>query len=409
MSTGRPLRLAFCEDRFHSFYGAQQNLYNLARALPPDVQPVMVTTAEGEFARRCRAGGLPVAILPIGDVARAFGGRVLRYGTRERLRLLRALAGYNLRFRRWLRAHGIDAVVCDGVRFPLQVAAAVRAARVPLLTFLQCEIGLGWLADTLYNVSDRMMVITSALCREFGAEVRAFAPDKLVTLNTGFDFAPLPEARARGRALRRAWGVPEDAVVIGLVGSITARKGADVLVRAAPRVLAAIPDARFVLVGSVPAGHEGFARALEADARAAGLDGRFHTTGFLDDVAAAYGALDLVTLPSRSEGLPGVVIEALAYGLPCVATTVGGTADLLREPGLGRMVAPDDPEALAAALVAAHAAERAAGPAQAASRAAWARAAFSTEGYVRRFLAILAGLGLRAAEPASGAPSGARR
>jgi glycosyltransferase involved in cell wall biosynthesis len=150
--------------------------------------------------------------------------------------------------------------------------------------------------------------------------------------------APRDEARA-------ALGVADDAVVIGFVGRFVAQKAPEVLVRAMRRVAAEVPAAVLALVG----GGE-----LEATVRRAaaesGLDGRVLWLGERD-ARALVGGFDVFAIPSRTEGLPYVVLEAMAAGLPVVATDRAG-AESLVEPGVnGLMVPVDDPAALGEALL----------------------------------------------------------
>jgi glycosyltransferase involved in cell wall biosynthesis len=139
-----------------------------------------------------------------------------------------------------------------------------------------------------------------------------------------------------------------DPPVLLLAASFTGGKGHDVLLEAVRRLVA---DGRRVeawLAGSGPAEDE-----TRAHARRLGLDGvvRFH--GYVPNAQVlewlAAGRVDVVVLPSESEGLPVSLIEALAHGVPAVATDVGGVAELLGD-GCGELVPPRDPAALAAAL-----------------------------------------------------------
>jgi L-malate glycosyltransferase len=385
----RPIRIAFCEDRYHSLYGAQRQLLNLASNLPRDrFAPRILTTREGAFAASCREANVPVDVLRMGEIASLYGGVILTYGVRDRVRLAAELGRYNVAFRRWLSKNQIDVVLCNGVRLTLGVGFAARAAGVPLLVYVQGEVKRPWLIAVNAILCDKMMLVARALGSELPAALRNFEGHKLVTLNIGFRFEPLEDARARGRALRSSWAVPENACAIGLVGSITQRKGADVLLEAAAAILREVPDAYFVLVGSAPPGHEEFLVRLLQQVSAAGLESRWIITGFQNDMAAAYGALDLCVLPSRSEGLPGVSIESMGYGLPCVATDVGGIRDVINDRRFGRVVSPEDPAALAQAVVELWRAE----PDDdelALERAHWTRRAFSTERYVETFVRIV--------------------
>ena len=123
-------------------------------------------------------------------------------------------------------------------------------------------------------------------------------------------------------------------------------KDAPTFLRAATLVRQKLPQARFALVGD---GEE--REALEAQARSMGLSDALHFFGWRQDLRPVYGDLDLVVNASRNEGTPVALIEALAAARPVVATRVGGTPDLLGDDERGRLVPPQDADALARAVL----------------------------------------------------------
>jgi glycosyltransferase involved in cell wall biosynthesis len=162
------------------------------------------------------------------------------------------------------------------------------------------------------------------------------APDKLRLIANGLDirhFAPVPP----GGDIRR----------IVMVANLRAEKGQDLLLAAAPRILARYPDASFTFVGDGPR-----REALETLTRALGITRHVRFMGESRDVAAILAKHDLFVLPSRSEAFPNALIEAMATALPVVATGVGGIPEVVRSGVNGRLVPPDDVDALADAVLA---------------------------------------------------------
>jgi glycosyltransferase involved in cell wall biosynthesis len=135
---------------------------------------------------------------------------------------------------------------------------------------------------------------------------------------------------------------PGDApLVVGSVGRLDAVKGYDVLLRA----LARLPGVRVVVVG------DGGGRAgLQEQARRLGVADRVELPGWADRPAAALPTFDVFCLPSRSEGFPLSIVEAMLAGLPVVGTRVGSVAELVVDGGTGLLVERDDVDGLAAAL-----------------------------------------------------------
>lgn len=133
--------------------------------------------------------------------------------------------------------------------------------------------------------------------------------------------------------------------VVGFVGRIEPRKGPLDLVRAAPRIRAALPDARIVIVGDDP-----YDSAPEYAAEVRAAESVEHVP-WVPDGAAVMRHLDVLVAPSRQEPFGTVLAEAMAAGTPVVATRVGGLAEVVDDGVTGRLVAPDDPAALAAAVL----------------------------------------------------------
>ena len=172
--------------------------------------------------------------------------------------------------------------------------------------------------------STRMSVIRNA------ARLNAFAK-------------PDPAFRERLRVFSSA-DSPLSPVVLA-AGRLSPEKGFDVLLEAVPSILRSHPDAQFVLFG------EGAERAkLEARVAELGLTGRFAMPGFTAELDRFLPWADVVVLPSYTEGLPNIALEASAAGVPIVATAVGGTPEVVKDGETGLLVPSGRPIAVAEAL-----------------------------------------------------------
>jgi glycosyltransferase involved in cell wall biosynthesis len=215
---------------------------------------------------------------------------------------------------------------------------------------------------TEHNTWDRYRVPTRRLnARTFGRN------DAVIAVSGGVAASIAPAAAAgttvtvipngvdaagiRGRALtpadaRARLGLPDGVPVVGTVGGITAKKGHVGLVRAARSVVDDCPEARFVFAG-LPI-DPGPVRAEIARLR---LEGHVSLAGYVPDAATLMPAFDVYCLASRFEGMPVSLLEAMALGLPPVATAVGGVGEVATDGDDALVVPPDDPEALASAIV----------------------------------------------------------
>lgn len=144
---------------------------------------------------------------------------------------------------------------------------------------------------------------------------------------------------------RRAMGVSDDALVIGSVGRLVEQKAPDLLIRAMASVSQALPLARLALVGDGPL--ETDLRHLAADLR---VSNRIIWLGERDP-GEVLGGFDLFAIASRKEGLPYAVLEAMSAGLPIVAASSAGVGILVEDGISGAVVPPNDPTALAEALI----------------------------------------------------------
>ena len=169
------------------------------------------------------------------------------------------------------------------------------------------------------------------------------APDKVLTVYNGLE-APAPRASAADE-LRERLGLPSTGCIVTSVGNVRRVKGFDVLAQAAAKVFARFPEAIFVVAGGVSE-QEHFDRLLQL-VESLGLAGKFKFIGHSSDVFPLLYASNVFVLPSRSEGFSNALLEAMAAGLPCIATRVGGNAEAIQEGQTGFLVAPENPDAIA--------------------------------------------------------------
>jgi glycosyltransferase involved in cell wall biosynthesis len=151
-----------------------------------------------------------------------------------------------------------------------------------------------------------------------------------------------------GSRIRAELGVSAAAPLVGVVGRLVEDKGHADLLRAAVTILKARPETRFVLVGTGSLEHE-----LKTLADSLGVAGAVHFLGFRDDMPEITAALTVSVLPSIDcDASSAVLKEALACGVPAVATSIGGAAEILEDGETGLVVPPGDPARLAQAILA---------------------------------------------------------
>jgi len=178
-----------------------------------------------------------------------------------------------------------------------------------------------------------------------GLALRIGRPEQYRIVHAGIDVAATAEQARRPdeelSALRATHRL------VGFIGRLCRQKDPLTFISAAARVERARPGAcRFVLVGEGP-----LASTVDREAVRAGLGDTLVRYPLRDDVPRLLGALDVLVHPSRHEGLPRMLLEAAAAGVPCVATAVDGCGELFAGPLAGVSVPPGDPEATASAIL----------------------------------------------------------
>jgi len=193
---------------------------------------------------------------------------------------------------------------------------------------------------------DKIIVVSNAT-RDYVLSLGA-EPEKIEVLHNGVDldrFKPLSGAK---ETMRRKLGISEDACVVLTVRRMVYKNGIDTLLESVEIAVKKNPKLVFVAVGKGPDFEEVKERIAQL-----GIQKNFRLTGFVsdEDLPFYYNVADLFALPSKSgEGLPLVALEAMACGLPVVATNVGGISEVMSE-DYGKLVPPNVPNALAEAVV----------------------------------------------------------
>jgi glycosyltransferase involved in cell wall biosynthesis len=212
----------------------------------------------------------------------------------------------------------------------------------------------GWVKHTrrtpLYYRVDELCLprYESVICVSEDLRDRCLAcgvpAERCLLIENAIDADEFTRRTDRAEAQRRA-GVPAGRLVIGAVGRLSAEKGFDLLIRAADRLIRSGHDVEVWIAG------DGDAKSsLETLTAELGLAGRVRLLGYQSDPRAVYEASDLFALSSLREGLPNVVLEAMAMETPVVATRIAGVPRLVRDAETGVLVEPGSVDALAAGL-----------------------------------------------------------
>lgn len=337
-------------DHTAALGGAELALLRLLEAIDPGQAVVTVLLfSDGPLAERLRRAEVGVEILPMGGMATldrvASGASLLRT-----LRNAAASVPFAVRLGRQLRALDPDVIHSTSLKADLMAVPAAWIARAPLVWHVHDRISPDYLPGPLVGL---IRALARRVPRQVVVNSRATAETLPRVPNLTIAYPGLsPEQWTSSPEAH----VPPDEPTIGILGRISPTKGQLVFVRAAARVLRRHPEVRFTIIGEPLFGEHNYARQVRAEVRALGIADQVEFAGFVDDPQAALDGLTACVHASPTpEPFGQVVVEAMSRGVPVIATEGGGIAEIIRpEPGsepFGLLVPPDDPEALATAML----------------------------------------------------------
>ena len=305
-----------------------------------------------EHGRRLQEGDCDFCLVSFREgpenqiLERALQQGIEGYGIRQRHPFDLAMVG---ELNAYLRTSGVDLLVTHHYKANIVGRLASLRSGLPVIA-----VSRGWTAESrkirLYEgldkrflrYADHVVAVSDGQRRKVLA--LGVAPERVSVIRNCIDTESPPPAP--GRSAREELRLAADALLVASAGRLSPEKNYGGMIRVARKVAHSEPRAVFAVFG------EGFLRdELERSVREAGLEGRFLLPGFRGDFTAILPEIDVFVLPSFTEGLPNVVLEAFAARRPVVATAVGGTPEVVTDGESGFLVAPEEEERMAQAVL----------------------------------------------------------
>jgi glycosyltransferase involved in cell wall biosynthesis len=322
--------------------GMKQHVLALSRGLVARGHEVHVAApGSSEIAVEAQDAGLPVHKIPlVGPLNPVQDPRAVRSLSR-----IIYDGGFDL-----VHAHGFKAGFIGrlAVRLAVGTWPFVVTAHNHVLTRTDTPAAARWRYRTversLERYVTRYIAVSDSIRREL-TEAYALPAEKVTVVRNGIDVTPflVPQDRA---AARTSLGLPADGPVVGIAARFAAQKGLHDLIAATPELVRRMPDITVVIGGSGPL--EGKLRSQAAEL---GVADALVWPGHVPDMPSFLSALDVYVSPATTEAFGMALIEAAAAGIPTVATRVGGVPEAILDGVTGLLVAPNDPSALAQAVV----------------------------------------------------------
>jgi glycosyltransferase involved in cell wall biosynthesis len=310
--------------------GGPTHVFDLVTRLPSDEFGVLVAgPADGPFFRRFAEAGIETHPLPVDGLNPWTLLRLVRLVRSRRVKLLHSHGkGAGLYARLAGRLTGVPVVhTFHGIHFQDYSPLARRL-------YLGLERRLSGMTRRVINVSRSQ--------EAEGLRLALFTPEQSVVVINGIDARSVAATAGRAPVGRSALGLGLEDTVIGTVARFDPVKRLPLLVAAVERLAARFPRLKLVLVGG---GQE--ERRLRRVVAERGLSGHVVFTGVVESAARCFPAWDAYVSASSQEGLPLTLLEAMACGLPVVATDIPGHREVVVEGVTGLLARPEDPEDLA--------------------------------------------------------------
>lgn len=314
---------------FSELGGAEQFLVSLWENRRAAYDAILVNQSEGALAVSARAAGVRHVALSLP------GWRKWNAWFSRKLAVARIVK---------LARREKGDVICSGCyRVTPYAVAAAKILGIPCVTILQ---------DFIDEVKQRKFHVLQcdrlvAVSQQLAARVSPGYPRKIEVIHNGIDFRRVSACHADVTAFRDEWGIPAEALVVGMIAHILPWKGHKIFLDAMTRVHAQRPDVFFVIVGESLYQHELNMDALKVEAQRLGIAHRVVFTGGRDDVFLILRAVDILVHPSEKEAFGRVIIEAMAMGVSVVATRCGGPQEIIEHGETGLLVDVGDAEAMA--------------------------------------------------------------
>lgn len=239
-----------------------------------------------------------------------------------------------------IRADDIHILCAHGYKSNIIGRLATWITGIPYIA-----ISRGWTAENtkirLYEKLDKLFLhfADHVVAVSHGQREKILSlgvsPEKVSVIHNAINLAEIPDGTPR--FIRQQLGVPDDAIIVASAGRLSPEKNYAGMIEAACEVVKHNPSIYFVIFG------EGFLRPeLEAKINSAGLNRRFLLPGFRTDLQQVLSEIDIFMLPSFTEGLPNVILEAFAACKPVVATMVGGTPEVVQDGVSGFLARPEE-------------------------------------------------------------------
>jgi glycosyltransferase involved in cell wall biosynthesis len=270
---------------------------------------------------------------------------ILRTPTLRSMDFIECLKSF-LKLRKFIKDKNIELIHTDAPRQTLYLGILSKILRIPLIWHVRtAEAENKYYEKILYWLSDKIIAVSNAAAGRF-KDFKRFR-DKVKVIYNAIDLKEFDKA-LNINEIKRDVGIDDSDIIIGCVSRITPEKGFEDFLDAAKLIAERFPQARFLIAGVAK---EEYEETLKDKAMNLGLSQKIFFLGFKENIPEVMSVIDIFVFPSRQqEGLPRVILEAMAASKVVVATSVGGNGEIVVKGLTGMLVAPKNPINLSEAI-----------------------------------------------------------
>lgn len=257
---------------------------------------------------------------------------------------------------RFIKSKDIHIVHTHGVRADFFGRLAARMAGAPIVISLRHnsinDYSVNWLTKKIYIIIDRLttpftdkiIAVAEALAKDL-IHISKIKPEKVIAIPNGVDLKEF-DPKIDGEKIRKEFGIPVQSPVVGIIGRMYWEKGQEYFIRAIPKIIESVSEAKFLIVGDGP-----LRSKLEHLARQLKISEHCIFTGLRMDAPEIIAIFGIGVLSSIKEGFPFTILEYMAMAKPVVATSICGNPEAVENGKTGILIPARDPQALANAAI----------------------------------------------------------
>lgn len=336
-------RIGFAESHYDSFTGAQQSLLPLMKDCKA-YDSILFTPKQGQCVNIFESHNIPVKVIEYPEQLDRFGAELLETSLIDKAQTTSELVRYYVRVANELRKENIDLLCCNGIRSVFLLGPPARILGLPVVWYVRGDTSRPKFDSIGYYIPSRIVTISDGVRGKFDPTPISRSAGKFRTIYTGVDLDKFDPYQSYEETFSFE---QNDSLNIVEVATVQPRKRQENLIKAMGSIKNKVPDFNLIFAGSTVKEFKGYKKRLQSLIEEEELEDNIYFLGWCDEIPTLLSKTDIFVLPSTREGFPRSILEASAMGVPSVATSAGGTDELVKDGETGFVVPIDDVEALA--------------------------------------------------------------